>query len=1168
VPTKPLVVYFSPIVLNAATVLTMPKYVTTPKKRNVKGRTLDLSAVALYRNLKAQSATLAKELDSLEVKNRERTRSSLHKILAKYGAEEDVNQWTGDAKGTTTQQEIEQILDDRWSSVSNLVREQERIALLIQQKLSNPISSVKNDDEMDAKGPVARDLLPVLPKQPRPPFNFGFTAETETENSVISDNKNSYLEMVPNVLNQWVEAKLAASRRKLSHSRPSLLSGQMDVDAANASKLSDSSDTHRESLKVTHAAEGNGDFDSKLPIVMPAIGHKENQAVDDDSDDEGMPLDDDDPSTMLVQAQSFLGQDTIHSFLDSLGKRAGHFTNHSAKALLTAPEQSATASANTKKDCAVAVSNDPSPDVQKSSTKQGPALVHLVNKDNAGDPPNDTLLNQSGLVAMDNLRHGLMHLVPSMGATKPLAILERPIHIGFVLQRTDDQPYWGLTLSLFDNKVLIVGHVRQQAVKTVTKQAKAGYMRPWIGGVHQNPDTFLDGFQNQIPGPHELKPGDVILSINSRPTSTFPTLIAVTDYMKRFGSLCLEVLRAQTTPDNPNDNDSYDMTLYVYTSLQINNLMHLATGPGQENSSDSFALTMASKPIAQRQSTQPEGENSLQNFVIENVGFNGVHQPKSTERILQCAQRTSGPPTIKRRRSSTKVSNQLYNITIDDSTQADERPTMTPRRRSSKKVTNPMFNIPFDSTLAEDGEDGLRSKAFLIDVNYKNFPTWLSERKREWSKKWKKEEVAEVTTASHAKAVSNTWRNPIFKDNKGRFLSYEDNWDFNPEDGARAGQYLPEINLQNFPHWLSKRKEAWSENYQTRELQSDSRDDRGTESLQRMPKRKRINEEVAQESSQLEHKRKRIKGEELVHFPSPGGEKGEFDKWLVVRKKQWRASRRKRLRLSKLEKPLDAVASGAHVNVLLEEEFDRIPVSEQDFKLSNLLFGTRGASDDIVVHCLGFLHPSEHGKLMTISKKTSANIKRRDKIWRKLCSRWDLPAKPRKPWHEIYITRIRKEEEEYRSRADEIVHKAAVVLFKGDQLQKMEKIIATSQNKFDFDINHTCKIRYERNSILNLAVISQRYNIVKWLTETQNGLDLETRNQGGFTPLMNAAWAGDHHLVRLLIERGCDRSKIGTGDRYAQPVALSDRRPTPEARKQAEVLNLLKIRLETNGAGY
>ena len=39
--------------------------------------------------------------------------------------------------------------------------------------------------------------------------------------------------------------------------------------------------------------------------------------------------------------------------------------------------------------------------------------------------------------------------------------------------------------------------------------------------------------------------------------------------------------------------------------------------------------------------------------------------------------------------------------------------------------------------------------------------------------------------------------------------------------------------------------------------------------------------------------------------------------------------------------------------------------------------------------------------------------------------------------------------------------------------------------------------------------------------------------------LINAAWGGDKHLVRFLLHRGADRSKIGTGH-YTEALAPSD----------------------------
>jgi ankyrin repeat protein len=59
----------------------------------------------------------------------------------------------------------------------------------------------------------------------------------------------------------------------------------------------------------------------------------------------------------------------------------------------------------------------------------------------------------------------------------------------------------------------------------------------------------------------------------------------------------------------------------------------------------------------------------------------------------------------------------------------------------------------------------------------------------------------------------------------------------------------------------------------------------------------------------------------------------------------------------------------------------------------------------------------------------------------------------------------------------------------------------------------------ERNALLNLAVIHQRHKVVKWLVEVQHA-DVETVDRGLFTPLMNAAYAGDKYLVRFLLQKG------------------------------------------------
>jgi len=73
---------------------------------------------------------------------------------------------------------------------------------------------------------------------------------------------------------------------------------------------------------------------------------------------------------------------------------------------------------------------------------------------------------------------------------------------------------------------------------------------------------------------------------------------------------------------------------------------------------------------------------------------------------------------------------------------------------------------------------------------------------------------------------------------------------------------------------------------------------------------------------------------------------------------------------------------------------------------------------------------------------------------------------------------------------------------------------------------------------LNLAVIHERQKVVHWLVEEKNA-DIETSDRGHFTPLINAAWAGNRPLVRFLLSHGADRTTVGTGH-YTEALAPVD----------------------------
>jgi ankyrin repeat protein len=164
---------------------------------------------------------------------------------------------------------------------------------------------------------------------------------------------------------------------------------------------------------------------------------------------------------------------------------------------------------------------------------------------------------------------------------------------------------------------------------------------------------------------------------------------------------------------------------------------------------------------------------------------------------------------------------------------------------------------------------------------------------------------------------------------------------------------------------------------------------------------------------------------------------------------------------------------------------------------------------------------------MCISYTTSMQIRQREYLWKTLCpSRWNLPRRPRVPWHRLYLTKIRQEEETARKQSDDVLLKAAPIIFKADKLLQIQKLIRAAKKKFDFNFDYTSGVVCERNSLLNLAVINRRHKIAKWLIE-DCGAAIETVDRGNFSPLLNAAYNGDRSMVRYLLIRGANRKLIG-----------------------------------------
>ena len=449
-----------------------------------------------------------------------------------------------------------------------------------------------------------------------------------------------------------------------------------------------------------------------------------------------------------------------------------------------------------------------------------------------------------------------------------------------------------------------------------------------------------------------------------------------------------------------------------------------------------------------------------------------------------------------------------------------------------------------------------------------------------------------ISNPKAAPSLPPEWRNSWFKTETGTLLPFEDNWEFSPEDGERAHHFLPPID--DFRSWLNNRKAQWRPKYKifkcdlddpelanhgTNDVELDERNiacdfwsPQGFSSFDDWLSVSTAKWKLAYSWNRKKRQRIQKECEAVAHISES---MSQFATWLRVRRNQWRLLRRKRQLGQLYETPgvtakndsltgsckageqgqnephsrkrtrmltpeiTDIIAIDAIIKKEKEDRKRKESEKEKLVDISFLFFAPCGAPDDLVVHCLSFLEPTEYGKLLCINKTYSDALKSRDEVWRLLCPHhWILPRRPRKPWHELYFHRLAIEYRNSQKRWDDLLLKCSNELFKGDHLQKVEKLVSEAEKDFGFTVNYVSPVVCERNSLLNLAVIYRRHKVVRWLVD-QKCADIESYDRGHFTALLNAAWAGDRQLVRYLMQRGADRSKIGL-NHYTKGLAHPD----------------------------
>ena len=714
---------------------------------------------------------------------------------------------------------------------------------------------------------------------------------------------------------------------------------------------------------------------------------------------------------------------------------------------------------------------------------------------------------------------------------------------------------WGLSLSFFHSQYLIVGATDQ------------GILSRWLRGFYAcvcqldpslvwhaqiNVTSFVKLLIANPPYATipVILPGDCILAVNYRPIVCFDSLAEITEYMKNCNKLSLLIYRNQQATQSASllttkiphrclksVNQIAVESLKFYKRFRTTQIEDAATTNNNHavtKEKDKKEQLGEKKLPSSRLTTQKTDQSRVDRLVkvcFRNrlfINEKGEHSPYSDDNEFQStthdsnlassqlnsselenwlrSQNQQSQATCRKDQSSTNVAGEEIKAAVVNhgSSSTIINPTHAQHPSRSEMIRREYIVVTDECVSTSDPDEGTRANLFLRQVQPPDFQQWLADRKQQWRKTYRQHAFEHETCCDS---------------------------DVNVDQRVATDFWSPQ-GFSSFQQWLAESTTRWKASYSWNRK-----------------KRKRIEQDC----------------EVVVHLTEE-----TFLQWLRVRKNQWRVLRRtrqrKRQELEAAEiltsvatcKPdttcaLNSPTSVVHshygkqrddflaIDAFLEdrERQQRAAKSRPPFDLCLLLDPSNGAPDDIVVHFLEFLETPEQNALLCSTKVIRQRLIERAQVWRSLCPRrWKLPRRPRKPWYDLYFTNLRTEKEQAKKRFDDLLSRASQILFKSDQLHTIEKMVTKAEAEFSFDINYCSGVVCERNSLINLAAIHKRHKVVRWLVETKNA-DIESRDRGDFTPLLNSAWAGDKYLVRFFLQKGANRKHIGTCH-YTRPLAAPD----------------------------
>ena len=589
-------------------------------------------------------------------------------------------------------------------------------------------------------------------------------------------------------------------------------------------------------------------------------------------------------------------------------------------------------------------------------------------------------------------------------------------------------------------------------------------------------------------GVSDLRPGDILVAIDGRSVFDYNNLTEMTTYLKPLQSVCFVVLR------HP------DVVATVNVCSQKNKSVNTKTN-GIKKSDPMLRISSTANKLWNEilVPTRRTPLLSLESFLLPPIPTSSI---------------SSFQRWIKTRKAlwRNRYNVYKYKYNIDN--------------RISNKKEKRRLSCSIDDDDDDDDDDSYhRGIDFWKQQGFFSFDVWMSTRKNSWKRcyswnkrkrkriqndcferfvylPWTNNDVSTTTPTTDMTTISHNHTERKYHCRRNNSLSSSNN-DGNRRIDCTSDMFKQWLNIRRY-QWRMLRRKRKKQNEQAACMIGDVRNTSTNKSCKStiIPSSSLLNE--ATDNSYVESSTAEIQRNFLsASLPSSFGCSSSITGYRKDSNSRKSASPVCKRKLHFL------LSTEDQETVLIDEILDEKEKQKKEIRrrrdqrppleIGRFFDISQGIPDDVIVHFFSYLKEREHGKMLVVNKGIAASLQDRYSVWKQLCpNHWILPRRPRKPWHTLYLTRLRQEQEQRQKLWDDLLLKCSTALFKRDDVQKVEKFVVKAEKEFGFDLNYSSGVVCERNSILNLAVIHKRHKVVRWLVD-KKGADIETYDRGNFT---------------------------------------------------------------------